>query len=151
MARGGPGPWQELVEAIVRPEINQAGEAIGEPGLGIDIAQFGCFNERGEDGPILGTVIMTREQSILARQSLRAHGTLDDVGVEFDAAIVEDAGEAVPVPEAIADDLGRIRPTRKPRELMLEEDLQRVDERTRSCLSALGAYVTDTRENTVRQ
>ena len=26
LARGGPGPGQELVEAIVRPEIDQAGE-----------------------------------------------------------------------------------------------------------------------------
>ena len=101
LARSGPGPWHELVEAIVRPEINQASEAIGEPGLGIDITQFGGLDERSENGPILGTVIMTREQSILTRQSLRAHGTLDDVGVEFDAAIVEEAGEAVPVPQAV--------------------------------------------------
>ena len=41
---------------------------------------------------------------------LRAHGTLDDVGVELDAAVVEDAGETIPVPEAVADDPGRIRP-----------------------------------------
>jgi len=34
---------------------------------------------------------VTREESILARQSLRAHRTLDDVGIEFDAAIVEEA------------------------------------------------------------
>ena len=67
LVRGGPSPRKELVQAIVGPEIDEAGEDIGEPGLGIDIAQFGCFDERGEDGPILGTVIMTREQSILAR------------------------------------------------------------------------------------
>jgi len=64
---------------------------------------------------------------------LRAHRTLDDVGVELDAAIVKKAGEAVPVPEAVADDPGHIRPAREPRELMLEEDLERVDERARSC------------------
>jgi hypothetical protein len=70
---------------------------------------------------------VTGEQSI--------HRTFDDVGVELDAAIVEEAGEAVPVPEAIADDPGRIRPAREPRELMLEEDLERVDEWTRSYLA----------------
>src|SRR4249919_1247273 len=54
---------------------------------------------------------------------------------ELDAAIVEEAGEAVPVPEAIADDPGRIRSAREPRELMLEEDLERVDEWARSYLA----------------
>jgi hypothetical protein len=29
------GPGKKLVEAIVRPEVNQAGEDIGEPSLGI--------------------------------------------------------------------------------------------------------------------
>ena len=69
LARSGPGPWQELVEAIVGPEINQAGKAIGEPGLGIDIAQFSGLDERRENGPIFGAVIVTREEGILARQS----------------------------------------------------------------------------------
>src|SRR5271166_3609578 len=73
---------------------------------------------------------------------LRAHGTLDDVGVELDAAIVENAGEAVPVPQAIADDPGRIRAARKPRELMLAEDLERVDERARSGLTCGPAHIS---------
>ena len=38
---------------------------------------------------------------------------LDDIGVELDAAIVEEAGEAVPMPEALADDPGHIRPERQ--------------------------------------
>ena len=38
LARGGPGPGQELVEAIIRPEIDQAGnEDIGEPSLRVDV------------------------------------------------------------------------------------------------------------------
>ena len=69
LAHGGPGPWKEFVEAIVGPEIDQAGEDIGKPSLGIDAGQFGGFDERGEDGPIFGAVVVTREESILARQS----------------------------------------------------------------------------------
>lgn len=68
LARGGPGPWKEFVEAIVGPEIDQASEDIGKPGLGIDAGQFGGFDERGEDGPIFGAVVVTGEESILARQ-----------------------------------------------------------------------------------
>ena len=39
-ARGGPSPGKQLVEAIVRPEIDQADENIGEPGLRLDVVQF---------------------------------------------------------------------------------------------------------------
>src|SRR5262245_66655754 len=52
-----------------------------------------------------------------------AHRTLDDVGVELDATIVEEAGEAVPVPEAVADDPGCIRSAREPRREQLLEML----------------------------
>ena len=57
------------VEAIVGPEIDQTGEDIGEASLWVDAVQFGCFDERGEGGPIFGPVIVSREESILARQS----------------------------------------------------------------------------------
>jgi hypothetical protein len=40
LARGCPGPWKELVEAIVRPEIDEADENIGKIGLGLDVVQF---------------------------------------------------------------------------------------------------------------
>ena len=39
------------------------------------------------------------------------------------------------MPEPIADDLGRLRAARETRELMLEEHLEGVDERARSCLA----------------
>jgi hypothetical protein len=45
------------------------------------------------------------------------------------------------VPEAVANGLGGIRPAREPRELMLEEDLERVDEWTRSYLARGTALV----------
>ena len=133
LACGSPSPRQEFVAAIVRPEIDEADENIGQIGLGLDAVQFTGLYQRSQDRPIFGAVIMTREESILAGKGLRAHRTLDDVGVELDAAIVKKAGEAVPVPEAVADDPGRIRAAREPRELMLEEDLERIDERARSC------------------
>ena len=134
LARGSPSSRQEFVAAIVRPEIDEADENIGQIGLGLDAVQFTGLYQRSQDRPIFGAVIMTREESILAGKGLRAHRTLDDVGVELDAAIVEKAGKAVPVPEAVADDPSRIRAAREPPELMLKEDLERIDERARSCL-----------------
>ena len=126
LAHGGPSPGKELVQAIVRPKIDEADENVGEIGLGLYAVQFASLDQRSEDGPIFGAVIVTREESILARKSLRAHGTLDDIGVELDAAVIKKADEAAPMPEAVADDPGGIRSAREPRELMLEEDLERV-------------------------
>jgi hypothetical protein len=43
LARCGPGPRKKLVKAIVGPEIDQTGKAVGKPGLGI--AQFSVTRE----------------------------------------------------------------------------------------------------------
>jgi hypothetical protein len=91
LAHGGPSPGKELVQAIVRPKVDEADENVGEIGLGLYAVQFASLDQRGEDGPIFGAVVVTREESILARKSLRAHGTLDDVGVELDAAVIKEA------------------------------------------------------------
>jgi hypothetical protein len=61
-----PRSRQLFVEAIVGPEIDQTGEYIGEPRLRVDAGQFCRFNERGEDGPIFGAVIVTGEEGVLA-------------------------------------------------------------------------------------
>jgi hypothetical protein len=57
LARGCPGPWKELVEAIVRPEIDEADENIGKIGLGLDVVQFAGLCQRRDDGPIFSTII----------------------------------------------------------------------------------------------
>ena len=36
LARGGPGPWHKFIQAIVRPEIDEAGDRVGQIGLGVD-------------------------------------------------------------------------------------------------------------------
>ena len=57
------------------------------------------------------------------------------------AAILEKAGQPIPVPQPIANGLGRIRPAREPSELMREERPQSVDKRTRSCLARGAARI----------
>jgi hypothetical protein len=46
---------------------------------------------------------MTGEERILAIEHERANVPLDDVGVELDAAVVEEADEHVPVVQSITD------------------------------------------------
>ena len=45
----GPLPRHQLVEAIIRPEIDKAGEHVGDVSLGVDAAQFAGLDQCGKD------------------------------------------------------------------------------------------------------
>ena len=42
LGRGGcrPGPWQELVETVIWPEIDKLGEDVGKPCLWFDVVEL---------------------------------------------------------------------------------------------------------------
>ena len=121
---GGPGPGQKLVEAIVRPEIDETGKNVGDVGLAVDAIQFASLDQRGEHGPVLRTVVVAGEERILARERLRPHGAFDDVGVQINAAVVEEADKPVPVVEAVVNGIGDGRFGRDALELLVEERLE---------------------------
>ena len=73
--------------------------------------------------------IMAGEERVLAIEHDRADASFDDVGVELDAAVVEEADEPVPMVQAIADGLGDRRLAGDARELLLEPGLERQHER----------------------
>jgi hypothetical protein len=106
IACGGPGPGEKFVETAHRPEVDEPEENIGEIGLRVDALEFAGFDQRRDTCPILGPAIVTGKKSILSRKRLRAHRTLDDVGVEIDAAVIEEASQAFPMRERIADGSG---------------------------------------------
>jgi hypothetical protein len=43
------------------------------------------------------------EQGILSRQGQTSDRTLDRVGIDLDAAVIQEAAEAIPVVEAVAE------------------------------------------------
>jgi hypothetical protein len=51
-ATGRPGPGQQFVDAV-GGMFSDAGEDVGQPGLGIDVIQLGCDDEPVEDGGAL--------------------------------------------------------------------------------------------------
>ena len=59
---------RELVEAIVRPEIDEADENIGKIGLGLDVVKFAGPYQRRDDGPIFSTIIVTGKESIARKR-----------------------------------------------------------------------------------
>ena len=57
---------------------------------------------------MLGTAVGAREQGIFPVERDRADRALDGIVVEFDAAIADEARQALPTRECIADGLGEL-------------------------------------------
>jgi len=73
LAGSGPGPRQKLVEPIVRPEIDEADKDMGEVGLRLDAVELAGLDQRSEDSPVFGPIVVTSEESIFSRQHLGSH------------------------------------------------------------------------------
>jgi hypothetical protein len=64
------------------------------------------FDERGDDRPVVSAVVGACEKRVLAVERQRPDAALDGVGIQFDASVVEEAAEPVPVAQCIANSLG---------------------------------------------
>ena len=64
IARGGPDPWQEFVDTVVGPEIDEPGQNIGEISLRVDALELARFNQRRHACPILGPAIMPGKKRV---------------------------------------------------------------------------------------
>lgn len=85
---------QQVIQAAVGVPIDQAGEHVGQIGLWPDAVEFAGLDQGGKHGPVLAAGLGSGEEGILAVQGQGPDGALDDVGVELDAAVVEEAAEA---------------------------------------------------------
>lgn len=86
---------KEIVDAGLWVVVDYPGENVSEMSLWIDAAELGCLDERGDDGPVLTAAIGAGEERILAIESSWTDCALDNVGVDFDAAVVEEVDEAL--------------------------------------------------------
>ncbi len=57
VARGGPVAGEEFVEAGVWPEIDEAGENVGQVRVRIDGVELAGFGQRSNDGPVFRAVV----------------------------------------------------------------------------------------------
>ena len=88
--------------------VDDPGDDVGEVGLRIDAVELAGLDQRGDDRPVLAAAVGAGEESVLAVEGDGADGAFDDVGVDLDAAVVEEAGEAFPARERVADRLGEL-------------------------------------------
>lgn len=72
-------------------------ECRGQPSVRIHAVQLAGFDQRGDDGPVLGTGVVTGKERVLPVQRNRTDGPLDSIVVELDAAIGQEQLEPGPV------------------------------------------------------
>ena len=72
---------------------------------------------------------MAGEQRVFPIEHNWTYTSFHDVGVEFDAAVFEEAGEPVPMVQAVADGLGDDGLRRDARELLFEPGFESQNER----------------------
>ena len=82
---------------------DDAGGDVGEIGLRVDGVELTGLHQRGDDSPVLAAAVGAAEERILAVECDRPDGALDHVGVDLDAAVVEEAAEALPTREGVAE------------------------------------------------
>ena len=80
--------------------LDDAGDDGGEIALRIDAVQLAGLDQGGQDGPVLAAAVGAGEEGVLAVERDWPDGALNDIGVDLDAAIVEE--ETEPVPSASA-------------------------------------------------
>ena len=102
-------PGKELVDLALFMAIHDSGEGRREPSVGIDGIHLAGFDERGDDGPVFCTGVMSGEEGVFPVQGNGTDGAFDCVAVDLDATIDEEAAEAVAVFGDIGEGLAERR------------------------------------------
>ncbi len=105
-------------------------ENVPEISVRLDAVELRGGDEGADYGPALAAAIGAGEQMVIAPERHGPDGALDGVGVELDAAIVEEAAERRPACQGIADGLGQPTARRNQAQLVLQPGLYGLDERS---------------------
>ena len=81
-------------------------EHVLEIGEGLDVVELGGGDEGADGRPALGAAVGSGEQVVLAAERDGPDRAFDGVGVELDAAVIEEAAKGVPAAQGIADGIG---------------------------------------------
>ena len=102
-----PGPGQRFVDAIDGVAIHHPREHVAQVSVRFDIVQLAGFDQGADDCPSIAATVAAGNEMILASERHGRDSTLNWIGVELDAAIVEEAGQALPARERVTDCLGQ--------------------------------------------
>ncbi len=119
----------------------------GKPGLRIDGIHLCCLQERRDRRPGPAAAVAASEEAIFPGDGLGSDSSLDNVGVELDAAVGQEALEYVATRYGIPESFGEFGFTRHPRQGRLPECEQVTDDRRRTfltrCDTSFGTLAAD--------
>src|SRR3979490_1840543 len=124
-----PVPRQEFVEAAGGMTVGHALQDVSEPGKRLDVVEL-CGGDEGADGcPSDAATVRAREQMVFAPERDGPDGALDRIVVEFDTAVIEEAGKGGPARRRITNGRGEGAGGWNAAKLHLEPRLHHLDER----------------------
>jgi hypothetical protein len=133
---GFPGPRQQFVKTVDRVPVDHAREHVMEVGVGLDVVKLAGLNQRTQHGPSMAAPIAAGEEMILATEGNRPDRPFNRVGIEFDAAIMQEACQTVPARERVADRFGKRAAAWYRRKLRFKPDAQSVDDWLRAAAAS---------------
>ena len=92
------------------------------------------LDEGRDDRPVGAALVTAGEQGIFSAQRSRPDGALNDIGIDLDAAIVQEPTKTLPVARAVAHGFCDWRTAGDALQLLVEPQAQGFDERTGSGL-----------------
>jgi hypothetical protein len=108
--------------------IDDAREDVGQIRERVDVVQLAGLDQGRDDGPMFGASVRAGEQRVFPIERDRADGALDGVVVELDAAVIDEARQALPARQGIADGLGKLAFPADQAEFYAQPRLKRVDQ-----------------------
>ena len=102
------GRGKELVDAAIRMAVDDLADHIDQVGVRIDAVEFAGLDQRSNDRPVFAAAVGTGEERVLPVQCDWADTTFDDIGIDLDATVIDEAGGTSPARQRIADCLGEL-------------------------------------------
>src|SRR5665213_2610592 len=129
-----PVPGQKLIQP---PDsmIVDTRQHVGEPGLWIDIVEFGGGDEGVDGGSAPSALIGTGEGPVSSSDGDGSQFALGGIVRHAKPSVIEEAGKCIPAAEAVVDRLGRVVVPGKLGPLLVQPCLQLVDPRATTLLA----------------
>ena len=105
--------------------VDDFGEHVREVSFRIDAVELAGLDQRSDDSPMLGSAVRAGEKRIFPIERNGTDRALDDVGVDLYASVVDEARQAIPAGERVADRFGELGLLADQREFFAQPRLER--------------------------
>ena len=109
--------------------------------MGVDPVEFAGLDQGSDDGSVLGAAIGAGEECIFPIQGQRADGAFDGIGIDLDAAVVQEEANPGPAREGTTDRFSELGFLADEREFFPQPGLERLDQRSGAFLADGAAFL----------